>query len=666
LKKQKIILVLFSSIMFLVLLLTVSAFGLESNVDFNEINSQNKTNPIITFENVIIRGGKIIECGLGTTEQKCYEFNASKPIRNEIIFTKPADWAKFTFYGINDTYKVTAWDKDHKIIYEQDSRFDGKTIDFQKNGTIARLNFTGGVISELKYNTTTQAALEWIVGTLLIIGYARRKYNISSVFLTSVSKFKYHFGYFIYAVILIIIFIILGDMIYEVNYILAYFSKIDPTNVQGESNGPIYAAILLTTILPNIPFCSTLDNEIRHFCVMLTRFSISGNTSKDAEYIQGKILEKIILDTQERDKPSEDNLIRAFTALEHKSEYKKFLEARYEEYYAINQVYQDEKIKGTGDLVLSDEKLKLYKGMAYIIACSLLYTLLTREEREIELKKLNLLDGKFDKKSVPVNRIALLGFIVFFGLVVLLLILDSEHQLRGAFQYTIATTIVITSIFHIKAYYHFAKKSHSGARPWGFYVIAGMLSLVLYQIIILAFNVIFGTNFIKAVINVYELSPWYLSFIGLGFFLAYFTDNYGIPIKKSLLKKIKDHENNEVTIHVPSRRDKAKQRIRTRNLCILEGVIFGIVMSFILFICVLLKSKQMNIDFALLDKIGIIIVGSGICGALGAIVPHFYRLAEGTATPEDPEEKSWLTFFEQSSSTSDDALSDLSPPSKQP
>ncbi len=127
---------------------------------------------------------------------------------------------------------------------------------------------------------------EWLIGGLFIGFYAYRRFSTPSTNRSSTTFSRYHFYFAGYLLTLWALYWVVGSMVETSPDLLERLTPLTGVQLDGYSQmtGPIIAALILTTLLPNVPILASFDKNLLQFFWDLGR--IPGHILKQRDWFK--------------------------------------------------------------------------------------------------------------------------------------------------------------------------------------------------------------------------------------------------------------------------------------------------------------------------------------------------------------------------------------------
>ena len=405
-----------------------------------------------------------------------------------------------------------------------------------------------------------ESTWEWIIGGLLVLIYAQGRFNTPSSNRSSTTTAQYYCSALSYYSFLGFLFVLLGGGLTaspEILSLLMHGGVIENKDVFSLP-GPLLAALLLTTLLPNLPVLSKLDDWSKKL------FQDMGNIPWEARRLRGKLrrsefcVPEALKDDVKRKLeefgtmdataavrcPLERKWIKA-TALylqirrwPESKRYDRLCDALGQDYRDIGTAYDRvrDRVASCARLMheleanrdetvakaleecksnVSEQTEAVLIQMCEFVARGVLRCELTRSARETKLRAMGFSDFADVHYPLNVNQVVTVGVAVFLAVIFGTLLIKSQSNRIGENLFTagmvatIYATAVVASIYP-KTIWDFANIQKSGQRPVAAYLISGLMAVCLAFVVSLTFKFLMKADFLAALLDFRLSYPWFL------------------------------------------------------------------------------------------------------------------------------------------------------------
>jgi hypothetical protein len=412
-----------------------------------------------------------------------------------------------------------------------------------------------------------ESTWEWVIGGLLVLIYAHGRFNTPSSNRSSTTTAQYYGSALSYYFFLGFLFVLLGGGLGASPEILSFLmhgGAIENDEIFSLP-GPLLAALLLTTLLPNLPLLSKLDEWSKKL------FQDMGNIPWEARRLRGKLrrsefcvpdaLKEVV-----KRKLEEFGTVNAPASgrcpLERKwmmatalylqisrwpemKRYDRLCEALGQDYRDIGTAYDRvrDRVASCARLMreldanrdetvakaleecksnVSEQTEALLVQMCEFVARGVLRCELTRSAREARLRTMGFSDFADAHYPLNVNQVVTVGVAVFLAVVFGTLLIKSQSARIGEMLFTagmvatIYATAVVASIYP-KTIWDFANIQKSVQRPVAAYLVSGVMAVCLAFLVSLTFKFLMKGDFLSALLDYRVSYPWFLlTFVASG------------------------------------------------------------------------------------------------------------------------------------------------------
>lgn len=497
--------------------------------------------------------------------------------------------------------------------------------------------------------------LEWLVGGTLVLVHAHARFNTPRSNRSSTTRARYYSAAFSYYLIICLLFLLLGggvsaspDLAEQLIKLFLAGSGVPDEQLKGLF-GPLLAALLLTTLLPNLPGLRRLDAGLRNL------FQEMGDMPWAALRLRGRLWQSEFavprsLDQQVQRKwdefvptdvaiPPECSLkgqwtktIALYLQVRDWSEikgYQRFRSEMADELQAIEADFDAVRDRaqscfrllrepGSGADETTRKALKecktnvrertddLYEKLCEFVARGVLCCEYTSANRERKLRQMGFV--KFSDSNYPVsaNQAITIAAMVFIVVAVGMGIAgqqvgDLRRVLMIAAMVATIYPLAVTASIYPKTVWGFADIRKAGQRPVIAYLLSGVLAAGLAVVVSLTFKFVMYGNFVEALENVRLGLPWLLMSFTVGAVTAFLADDFGADRKRE-----------------------------PRWGRYLEGLAEGVVLAGAA-LAVRWLLEAVGVPAARIPEWQVLIPTSALIGlVIGTLVPHWYRNAPST------------------------------------
>ncbi len=114
-------------------------------------------------------------------------------------------------------------------------------------------------------------SMEWLAGAVIIVVYAYKRYNTPVTNRSSTTFARFSVFFLLYVLTILLLYWLAGSLMETSPELLKRLSAVAPGILPPQSDkysqltGPIFAALLLTTLMPNVLWLSTIDKRLLRF-----------------------------------------------------------------------------------------------------------------------------------------------------------------------------------------------------------------------------------------------------------------------------------------------------------------------------------------------------------------------------------------------------------------
>lgn len=494
---------------------------------------------------------------------------------------------------------------------------------------------------------------EWIIGGFLVFFYAYGRFNNPESDRLSTTVIRYYFAAFSYFLVLGFLFLLLGGGItnsHSIYHELFTHGGYMPTEI-AKLPGPLLAALLLTTLLPNFPILNKIDEMLvkvfkdmgnipraaRRFSVKIRDYQFEVPTQirscvvqkltdfsdNDIRYEQDCSLQykwtkitslyiqiKKWKDTKKYDCLFEsESMKNAFNKIE--KEYETTKKGALSCFEITHRFQNDETVSKTIEHCernFEEQAVSIIKEIYDFIARGILRCEITQKDRKNRLEEMGFSVKPEGREPLDANQVVTLGVAIFLifilgALIINLLTGKQSHIGRVIFiAFMVSTTYGLSIVAGIypKTVWKFADIRQTGHRPMVSYLLSGAIAVCFAFFVSLAFKFVYFLSYLEALRDIKWSYPWFIMSAILAVNVAFITDNYS---KKDILE--------------PS------------WLRWVEGVVSGIIMAGTACVVRTMLLQIENMPDYKIEQIPSSVVLLSISVAIGFLigvtVPHWYR-----------------------------------------
>jgi hypothetical protein len=417
---------------------------------------------------------------------------------------------------------------------------------------------------------------QWGISSLIVIIYALKRFETPSPARGTTTFVRYSLAKCCYVLSMLLLFILLGGGLTDSAPLLALVAK----GVAKDASlpGPLYAALLLTALLPNVPILSRVDEwikqefqrignipfEVRQLSARLQQTPLELNPNlypgfhddlRDAgvdeawfslpnDRLEARWSRIVAL----RLSPNSWRELRGYSAyLADREEQLKDIDERYkalgaslDETGALKGAAATTSIAATLARQLRRQITDLNKSLCDFIAGGVLQCEWSRGDREAKLRAIGF--PRIDELRNPlgVNEVLLVGSIVFVVMNAIVLAFRSyapdglAQALYVAAMVAIIYAVAIVIAIYPKTMWRAADIQHTRSRPFGAYVLSGVVAAVVAFFIAVAFKYVFVTpdkfiapdHFRTVLTDTAMKWPWTLMTLGATVSITWAADDH--------------------------------------------------------------------------------------------------------------------------------------------
>jgi hypothetical protein len=424
---------------------------------------------------------------------------------------------------------------------------------------------------------------QWVIGALIVVIYALNRFETPSPVRATTTFMRYSIARFCYVFAMLTLFILLGGGLTESAGILGMVVEgVKVPNDAASLPGPLYAALLLTALLPHVPLLSNIDAWVKQ------EFQRIGNIPFEVRQLSARLQQApfrpdVNLYPGFRDDLKDLGIDEVWFAGPRDS-----LEGRWSRIAALNlivgrwwpglrgyarySVEQKQLLADIDDRVnalhlalnesgvigatgkdpsraltatlsrqLNREMLGLGKSLCDIVSGGVLQCEWARGDRKIRLEEMGFSGVEELRHPLSVHEVLFVGAIVFVVMNAVALVTRHHvpsstltHGLYTAAMVSIIYGAAIVIALYPKTVWQFADIQHAQSRPYGAYVVSGVLAALLAFVIAVMFKYVFVPlheflaegHLVRVLADTVEKWPWLLMTLGATISIAWAADDY--------------------------------------------------------------------------------------------------------------------------------------------
>jgi hypothetical protein len=421
---------------------------------------------------------------------------------------------------------------------------------------------------------------QWGISALIVMIYALNRFETPSPARATTTFVRYSIARFCYVLSMLMLFILLGGGLTESAGILALVTQGGTPPTNQNLPGPLYAALLLTSVLPNLPVLSKIDEWIKQ------EFQRMGNIPFEVLQLSAR-LQQTPLELNVNLYPSfRDDLrdagideqwfhlppntfaarwsriaalrlsLSTWPELRGYARYiaeRQQLRADIEERYKALSASIDEtgvltatgatstSIASTLAKQIKKEMIELNKRLCDFVAGGVLQCEWARGDREARLRATGFVSIVELRNALGANEVLLVGAIVFVAMNAVVLVFHNyvpnvslAQGLYMAAMVSIIYAVAIVIALYPKTIWRAADVHYTRTRPYGAYAMAGLVAAVVAFFIAVAFKYLFVSpdefiapdHFVTVLAGTARKWPWMLMTFGATVSIAWTADDY--------------------------------------------------------------------------------------------------------------------------------------------
>lgn len=503
---------------------------------------------------------------------------------------------------------------------------------------------------------TLNEIIQWLFGSIVVLIYALDRFETPVRARGTTTFMRYCIALTGYIISLLMLYLLLGGAFTDADAIMKMIMYGTGDQVQKMNAeklpGPLFAALLLTSLLPHVPYLQQLDEMVKRW------FQRLGNIPWEVRTLSGQLQSTRINPTlelmdklreplehglgiqEEWLKTREKTLAHKWARVgvlyaavnqpncradfarymgEHKNEFKE-IDTRIQAVLALVKTDCITLDKSACKLTPCHNQLFadlafLHEALCDFIAGALMQKGRSRKQRDIHLREFGFETSEKPSQMLTAHDIFLVGVVIFLMMLFTTLIINqnfssinlaADFSVRVLFMVPIIYCVAIAAAIYPKAFWPFADIHQVGSRPIMGYVLSGLLAVVATFLIQLLFRYVQGGvtemlspgAFMKALHTNVDRWPWLLMNFLMTIVIAWAADNHALS------------------------REKEPRWLRlseTLGLAAICGVLQWVTLQLLLMVS--------SNPGRLYGKAGQMILTSTLVGGIiGFFVPHYYRM----------------------------------------
>jgi hypothetical protein len=410
---------------------------------------------------------------------------------------------------------------------------------------------------------------QWLVGGLVVVVYAFSRFDSPTPARATTTFARYWVAKFCYIFAMLLLFTFLGGGLTDTPKFLALIAP-DVSNSE-KLPGPLFSALLLTTLLPHVPILAKIDDLVREQFRRLGNIpfevvQLSARLQQMAYRAPAPFKQAIIDELDEISQIAREDtpawkcwtqITRAYVML-----LKLPVEARYASYLLQKKAWFDQLAAQYQELktsLLDDPDLlkdkedgapravqqmrthfreqlnALRSGFYDLLAGGILQCELGRSARNTRLKELGFEQADEVRNPLSFHEIVAVAGIVFVAMNAFVL-LSPTFAALGTLSSSVMIAAMVSIIYAValvvaiypKGLWRFFDIGALGRRPIGAYLVSAILAAVLALFISLTFKFVFTYpgDFVGALKDTRYRWPWLVMTAGITFAIAWAADDY--------------------------------------------------------------------------------------------------------------------------------------------
>jgi hypothetical protein len=507
---------------------------------------------------------------------------------------------------------------------------------------------------------------QWLFGSLVVLLYALDRFETPLPARATTTFTRYWVARTGYVLSMFLLYLLLAGAFTDVAPILRLLTGVLDQKIGDDLQGlpgPLFAALLLTSLLPHIPHLKRIDEAVKHWFQRLGNIplevrALSGQLRHTRVSITPEMMARLrpILDDlgidEEKIYMREDTFVHRWAKIaalyasirqwEDAPVYMRYVVERKSAFDEIEKRVQamrelDETALislGNDDAALrpwrarmSEELTVLHQQICDYIAGGLLQTGWSPRQRNSLLAEMGFEVTTKPVQSLTAHDVVLVGGIIFLMMLFLSLVLNQNIRgtdlaaninMRVMFMVPIIYCVAIVAAIYPKTFWPIADIRLVGRRPMLGYVASGLLAAAVTFLIQLLFRYAQGGvgtmiepgSFTKAIATNLDRWPWLLMNFLMTIAIAWIADNHALSKRKE-----------------------------TGSLRLLETLsmagVCGLLQWMTLQLLLMYSKNPARWD----GRVNQMILTTALVGAvIGFLVPHFYRV-RGSAEIPPPAER---------------------------
>jgi hypothetical protein len=427
------------------------------------------------------------------------------------------------------------------------------------------------------------AQADWILSAIFVCVFARSRFHTPSEYVASTTVWRFRIAAWLYYAAMLMIFLLLAFVISNDNGMIN-INAIFGTDLRDMS-APLVAALLLTTLMPNIPLLSALDEWLLTFFrdigkipsnVRRLRADLKNRNPIISEQIRDEV-SKLVESDHRLDLIQQQNLrfkpdlspqwaytkvlvlFSRIERLESKEEWSRFIEVFQHHYASTGVAFEkltDQAARcfalrgknylptppipepndpiGECERHLMGKCDEVYGELCELAAYGVLRSGRSRSHRMVMLAELGFPDLREDERSIDPDQIVAVVFAIF------IILLGSISLLGGSSNRppheVLLRSIMVAVIYGVAIFCTLLLKPGPGkagsgaatmanSRPMRMYLLAGLVSAIASLVIVTLFKTLMFQDFPKAAGDLRLSWPWAFMSFSFAMALAWLCDD---------------------------------------------------------------------------------------------------------------------------------------------
>lgn len=430
--------------------------------------------------------------------------------------------------------------------------------------------------------------IQWLFGSIVVLLYAVDRFETPVPARGTTTFVRYWVARTGYVVSMFLLYLLLAGAFTDVEPIIRTLTGTSEQAIGKELKelpGPLFAALLLTSLLPHIPYLKRIDELVKRWFQRLGNIplevrALSGQLQQTRVVIPPELMEKLRetldeLGVQEEWIRTRENTfkhkwarvaalyasIRLWSTtpayIRYMAEQRNRFDDIVKRVHAVREVddnalaalNQDKGPLQPWRKRLSEELGALHQALCDFIAAGLLHGGRSMRQRYQLLAALGFEAAPKPMQRLTAHDIFLVGGVIFLTMLFLTLILNQNLQttdlaaninLRVLFMVPVIYCVAIVAAIYPKSFWPFADIHTVGYRPVMGYVASGLLAVVAAFLIQLLFRYVQGGlttmigpgSFMKAIMTNLDRWPWLMMNFLMTIAIAWAADNHALNKEK--------------------------------------------------------------------------------------------------------------------------------------